>query len=58
MLVTHLDGEVGAWVDGVGLAIGIGDLVHIDLVKDDFDAYSTAALGIVDEDELAPFAVG
>lgn len=56
VLVRHLDWEVGAWVDGSGLAVLVGDFVHVDLVEDDFDAHAAATLGIVDEDEFAAFA--
>ena len=57
VLVAHLDGEVGARINGVGLAVGVWDLVHVDFVEDDLDADATAALGVVDEDEFAAFAV-
>ena len=58
VLVGHLDREVGAWVDGCGLPVFVGNFIHVDFVEDDFDAHTAAALGIVDEDEFAPLAVG
>lgn len=56
VLVGHLDGKIGAWVDGGGLAISVGDFVHVDFVEDDFDAHPAFVLGVVDEDEFASFA--
>ena len=48
VLVAHLDGEVGARIDCVGLAVGVRDLVHINLVENDLDADAAAALWVVD----------
>jgi hypothetical protein len=57
VLVAHLNREVGAWVDRIGLTVGVWDFVHVHFVQDDFDAHATAAVGVIDEYEFAAFAV-
>jgi hypothetical protein len=57
ILIAHLDREVCARIDGVRFTVGVRDLVHVDPVEGDLDADAAAALWIVDEDELAAFAV-
>lgn len=50
--------NVGPGVHGVGLAVRVRDLVHVDLVEHDFDADAGAALRVLHEDELAAAAFG
>lgn len=54
--VFHLCGEVGARVDGAAFAVGVWDLLHLDLVQADLDAHAGAALRVFDEDECARLA--
>lgn len=46
--IFHLHGEVGPRVDGVGHAIRIRDLVHVDFIQLDLDADAGSALRILD----------
>lgn len=56
--ILHLHGEVSARINSVGHAIGIGDFFHVDFIQHDLDADTGSALGILDQDEGAPFTVG
>ena len=55
-VIFHLHGEVSAWVDGIGHAVRVGDLVHLDLVQHYFDADTRPALRIFHKDEGSSLA--
>lgn len=57
-LAFHLHGEVGARVDGARHAVGVWDVVHVDVFDHDLDAGARRAAVVVDEDEFAAFAGG
>lgn len=48
----HLHRKVGPWIDGIGFAKRIGQLLHVDLPQHRAHAHLGLALGIIDENEL------
>ena len=48
----HLRRKVGAGIDGIGFAVGIGDLGDVDAFQVDFDSDFVVVLVIFDEDEF------
>ena len=57
-LALHLHGEVGARVDGARHAVGVWEVIHVDVFDHDLDAGARRTSVIVYEDELAAFAGG
>ena len=49
----HLHRKVGSWIHGVALAVGVRNLLHVNLVEHDSNTDPRASMRVINEDKLA-----